>query len=353
MRYLLILTGVFLVYTGRLTAQEDYQPTFEDTMAVYENLFNIEDPLHLTLKFDLKTFRKTKFKGLYLPAEMTCHVNENFQVIHPVRIKARGEYRRSTCILPPFWVNIRYSGIEADSLRDLDVNRIKMVIRCKTSSAYENYILREYLIYKIYNIITPYSYRARLVKLKFIDTSKEDKVSSEAWAFLIEPSDLMTTRLEGVMIKNDKLSIRSMNQEVMNLLAMFQYMIGNGDFSVTGRHNIKIIAVKPPGPIGAIPITYDFDYTGLVDAPYAIPGETLGITSVTERYYLGPCRPDKDQMEAIQKIASCKDQIIDTIMGFEYLDETERKEIVAYLESYFLETEDERFIASHITPTCR
>jgi len=352
MRYLIILTGVFLVFTGRLAAQEDYLPTFEDTVAVYEELFNIEDPIHLSIKLDLKTFRRTKFKGLYQPGEMTCHVNENFQVTHPVRIKARGEYRREECALPPFWVNIRYSGIEADSLRDLDVNRMKMVIRCKSASQFENYIFREYLIYKIYNIITPYSYRVRLVKLKFIDTSKEDKVT-EGWAFLIEPSDLMTTRLEGVMIKNDKLSLRSMNQEVMNLLAMFQYMIGNGDFSVTGRHNIKIIAVKPPGPLGALPITYDFDYTGLVDAIYAIPGPNLGITDVTERYFLGACRPDEDQMVAIQKIASRKDQIIDTIMGFEYLDERERKEMVSYLEEYFVETEDKRFIARHITPTCR
>jgi len=352
MRSLLIITGLLLVFTVRLNAQEDYVPTFEDTIAVYEELFNNENPLHLTLKFDLKTFRKTKLKGTYQPAEMTCHVNENFQVTHPVRIKARGEFRRDVCTLPPFWVNIRYSGIEADSLRDLEVNRMKMVIRCKSSSVYKHYILREYLIYKIYNIITPYSYRARLVKLKFIDTSKDDNVI-EDWAFLIEPSDLMTTRLNSVMFKNDKLSIRSVNQEVMTLLAMFQYMIGNGDFSVTGRHNIKLIAVKPPGPSGVLPITYDFDYTGLVDAIYAIPGETLGITSVTERYYLGPCRPDEAQMEAIQKIASHKDQIIDYIMGFEYLDERERKKMVDYLESYFLEAEDEKFISDYITPTCR
>ena len=352
MRYLLIITGLLLVFTVRLNAQEDYVPTFEDTIAVYDELFNNENPLHLTLKFDLKTFRKTKLKGTYLPAEMTCHVNENFQVTHPVRIKARGEFRRDVCTLPPFWVNIRYSGIEADSLRDLEVNRMKMVIRCKSSSVYKHYILREYLIYKIYNIITPYSYRARLVKLKFLDTSKDDNVI-EDWAFLIEPSDLMTTRLNSVMIKNDKLSIRSVNQEVMTLLAMFQYMIGNGDFSVTGRHNIKLIAVKPPGPSGVLPITYDFDYTGLVDAIYAIPGENLGITTVTERYYLGPCRLDEAQMEAIQKIASHKDQIIDYIMGFEYLDEKERKEIVDYLESYFNEAEDESFISDYITPTCR
>jgi hypothetical protein len=352
MRYLLILTGVLLVCTGRLTAQEDDVPTFEDTIAVYEELFNNENPLQLTLKLDLKTFRKTKQKGTYLPAELTCDVNENFRVTHPVRIKARGIWRKDHCSFPPFWLNIRYSGIEADSLRDLDVNRMKMVIRCRPSAPFEHYILREYLIYKIYNKITPYSYRARLVKLKFIDTSKDDE-TWEDWAFLIEPSDLMNTRLNAVMIKNDKLSIRSMNPEMMNLVAMFQYMIGNGDFSVTGRHNIKIIAVKPPGPSGVIPITYDFDYSGLVDAHYAVPQENLGIASVKERYYLGPCRPDEDQMVAIQKIASHKDQIIDYVKGFEYLDEEERNEIVTYLEEYFLEAEDERFISRHITPTCR
>ncbi|MCK4990898.1 MAG: hypothetical protein KAS29_10450, partial [Bacteroidales bacterium] len=240
-----------------------YQPTYEDTLQVYEELFNFDEPLYLTLKFDLKIFRKTRRKEDYQKAELTCVVNETFQVTHPVRIKARGFFRRDECTMPPFWLNIRYSGIEADSLKD--VRKIKMVIRCKKSQIYENYILREYMVYKIYNLISPYSFRVRLVKLKFVDTAK-DNTETEDWAFMIEPAELMAKRLNGVFVKSDKLSIKTMNRDMMDKVALFQYMIGNGDFSVTGRHNLKIITLKDQRVIGFVPVPYDFDYTGLVNA---------------------------------------------------------------------------------------
>ena len=99
--YLIYYTGILLVFSGRLTAQEDNVPTSEDTSAVYEGLFNYDEPLHLTLKSDLKTFKKTAKKENYQPAEMTCTVNENFQVTHPVRIKARAFARKDQLYLPP------------------------------------------------------------------------------------------------------------------------------------------------------------------------------------------------------------------------------------------------------------
>ncbi len=352
MRYLILLTGILLLFTGRLVAQDDNIPSSEDSMAVYQGLFSHEEPLYLTLKTDLKKFRRDRRKDTYQDAEMMCQVNENFQVTHPARIKARGIWRLDNCSYPPFWLNIRYSGLDLDTISDLDIRRIKMAIRCRPTAQYKNYILREYMVYKIYNLLTPYSFRARLVKLKFIDTSKDDNVT-EDWAFMIEPVDLMAARLDGVEVESDVLTIRTVNREIMSMTALFAYMIGNGDISVTGRHNLKILTVKPPGPPGFIPIPYDFDYTGLVNTHYAIPQDNLGISSVRERYYLGPCRPDIEQQEAVDKFATYRDRIIEYIMGFELLDLKEREEMVAYIESYFTEASDPRFVDRKLTPTCR
>ena len=350
MRYLFFLTGIVFCCTVRLAAQQEYQPTFEDTLQVYEELFNYDEPLYLTLKCDLKTFRKTRRDENYQPAELTCHVSDTFQVTHPVRIKARGFFRRDKCTLPPFWLNIRYSGIEADSLKG--IRKIKMVIRCSKAKQYENYILREFMVYKIYSLISPYSFRVRLVKLKFVDTAKDNTIT-EDWAFLIEPSDYMSKRLNCVFVKSDKLSIRTVNREMMDQVALFQYMIGNGDFSVTGRHNLKILTLKDQRVIGFVPIPYDFDYTGLVNAHYAIPGEALGIKTVRERYFLGPCRSRDIQQEAIQNFAIYRDEIIDYIEGFEYLDEKGKLDMVGYIESYFSAAANERFIERSLAPTCR
>ena len=345
----LLLLGFVLFLPVSLVAQYDV-PTFEDTLEVYEGLFHADEPLNLILKFNVKTFQRTRQQEKYQPAEMTNHVNDTFRVTHPVRLKARGIFRRDNCVTPPFWLNIRYSDIEAEELQD--VRRMKMVTRCRPSKQYENYILREYLVYKIYNIISPYGFRVRLIRLKYIDTGRNNK-EAEDWAFLIEPDDLMAERLNARVIKSDQLSMRTVNSDVMNQLAMFQYMIGNGDYSVTGRHNLKILAAEAPGPVGFIPVPYDFDYTGIVNAHYAVPGESLGITSVRERYFLGPCRSQSLHQSAINKLASFKDEIMEMILEFEFLDEEEKMDMIGYIESFFQKAENERFVEQNITTTCR
>jgi len=113
-RYFFLFT-LTLIITIPLLGQNDDPPSFEDTLAVYEDLFEIKEPLNLTLKFDVKELKKTKWKETYLPAVMTCDVYENFQVTHDVRIRARGEIRKSICYAPMFWVNIRHAGIEAEA----------------------------------------------------------------------------------------------------------------------------------------------------------------------------------------------------------------------------------------------
>lgn len=263
-RFVLIFCGCLLLLVSDLQAQwEESSFTYEDTIEVYEALFEREDVLHLALKSDFKTFKRTRTKDIYLPAEMTCFVSDSFQVTHPVRLKARGIYRRANCAMPPLWLNIRFSGIETKELSD--IRKMKMVTLCRYGDQYSNYLLREYLVYKIYNLLSPYSYRVRLVNLKIVDTGKDDRESSY-WAFLIEPDKLMAERLRAKVIKSDELSMRTVNQEAMDRLAMFQYMIGNPDYSVTGRHNLKILAMRTSGPSGFIPVPYDFDFTGFVNA---------------------------------------------------------------------------------------
>jgi len=351
MRSLFIPAALALILSIPLLGQDDDVPTFEDTIAVYEDLFEIKEPLNLTLKFDIKEFQKTKRKGEYQPAVITCHVRDGFNVTHNVRIKSRGEYRLNECMMPPFWLNIRHAGIGAEYLSD--VIKFKVVTRCRSSSIYENLILREYLVYQIFNLISPYSFNTRLVRLKYIDTGRKDKVS-EDWAFLIEPEAMMAERNNAMPIKSDKLSLATVNKETMDMVAYFNYMVGMTDYSVTGRHNLKILTLKEYGPpIGYIPVPYDFDYCGFVDATYAEPGPDLGITSVRERYYLGKCRSEEIHKKTIQLLASYKDEIRDLIMSFEYLEEKEREEVVEYIESYYKETESKGFIDRSIQPTCR
>jgi hypothetical protein len=346
----LIITVLFVFTAFPLLSQQEDVPSYEETLALYEDLFSAEEPLILTLRFDVKALQKTRHQDVYHEAVMIHMVGSEFQVTHSVQVKARETIRQKICALPPMWLNIGNSGIKTDSLQD--GFRMNMVLRCKNAAQFEPYVLREYLAYKIYNIITPLSYRVRLVKLSIIDTGKGNKVT-EDWALLQEPDGLLTQRLNGKMIKNDKLSMSMLNPEVLNSLSMFQYMIGNPDYAVTGRHKLKIMALNSGNPSGFLPVPYDFDYSGLVNTDYAIPAKPLGITSVRERYYLGPCRPEKVHKETVQELALFEDKILAYIKDFEYLDEKERVDMIGYLDSYFKASMESWFIDQNITPTCR
>jgi hypothetical protein len=266
-----------------------------------------------------------------------------------VRIKARGNSRQDICAFPPIWINIRKANIENENLRD--VKKIKLVTHCGNSKSNEQYVLKEYLVYKLYNLLSPYSFRVRLVKVNYIDTSKKDKLTSR-FGFLIEPEDMMAERLDKMPLKNPNISIRMTDTLRTMRMCIFQYMIGNADYGVRNRHNLKLLVNKdfPTGTI--IPVPYDFDYTGLVNAHYAVPGENLGINSVTERYFLGPCRPTDQYLEVLDWITGYEEEMYRLVNGFEYLGESERKYVSDYLNEFFVSLQRPGYIERIMLSTC-
>lgn len=334
----------------RMVNTEIDVPDSLDTQSVYDRLFLDAEPLRLTLEFDVKKFQRTRRQEEYQPAEMTNRVNDTLGLRNSVRVKARGNYRRDNCEMPPFWLNIRHSEIDTPELEG--VRRIKVVVPCMDAEQYEEYLLREYLVYRMYNLVSPYSYRVRLVRLKMVDTGRNNE-ESESWAFLIEPNEMLSSRLNAREMKHDKLSNQTVNNGAIDLLSMFQYMIGNVDFSVTGRHNLKILAMTSPDPTGFVPVPYDFDYSGLVNARYAVPTEGLGINSVRERYYLGPDRSSFIHLRAAEKIAAVREEIMEMITAFEFLPAEERMDMIGYLEGFFIQVENDRFVERNIASSNR
>jgi hypothetical protein len=147
--------------------------------------------------------------------------------------------------------------------------------------------------------------------------------------------------------------MRHMRPEQFDVAALFQYMIGNPDFSIAGRHNMKILGMPEFGSKGYTPVPYDFDYTGIVNAYYAIPGENLGITSVRQRYFLGICREDSEFQAAIDHVQNLKEEILDLVRNFSYLSDREKKDMISYLEAYFDSAAKPGFIRSSLKSTCR
>jgi hypothetical protein len=346
------LFGILIAACLNSIAQEpSYPNVVQDSLEIDVDIFADENPAEITLIYNIKEYQKNKYSDDYISAELIYHLGDSMADRHQtVRIKARGNNRRERCSFPPLWINIKKSDIHNKQLKD--TKKIKLVTHCGGNSAFEPYVLKEFLAYKIYNVLSPFSFRVRLVRLNFIDTGRKNKVTV-SWGILIEPEEMLAERLNMIPIENDNVSIQLTDTLWTNYMAIFQYMIGNADYSVEGRHNVKLLRYTDFNKPNLIPVPYDFDYTGIVDAFYAIPGENLGITSVKDRYFLGPCRPIQDYLPILDDFQGRKEEIYQLINSFEYLSEKERKGVTAYLDEFFNYTDKVYFIESSFLSTCR
>ena len=80
-------------------------------------------------------------------------------------------------------------------------------------------------------------------------------------------------------------------------------MIGNLDWSMqAGPAGRRLLPQQPAdraaGAALFVPVPYDFDYSGLVDAPYAVPPEGFTVRASRPRYYRGYCRHNAEALAA-------------------------------------------------------
>ena len=185
------------------------------------------------------------------------------------------------------------------------------------------------------------------------EQGKKPKKTVEKYGFIIEPVGSVAERNHMVNLKSNNLSQKNMDPGQMTLVAMFEYMIGNTDWSVPGRHNMKILkALEFEKPL-PYPVPYDFDYTGMVDADYAAPREGLPIRSVRDRYYLGICLPEEHMYHARKLFLEKKDELFRIIQKFPYLDNYEKKYMTKYLKGFYDILESESSFRYNIVDRCK
>lgn len=342
----------FIVLSPRVIALDEIDPyTIQDSIFLVSDIFKHDQPAELTLKFNIKEYQRNKHKDYYMPAELTYFFGDSLmERDYSVRVKARGTVRKKVCSFPPIMLNIKKSGIRDDLIPR--VKKIKIVTHCRGSRKNLNYMMKEFLAYKIYGIISPYSFRVRLLKIKYIDTGRKDKVT-DTWAFMIEPEAMLAGRVDMLPLKLDHLGFAHTDTLWTDYMVMFQYMIGNDDYSISGRHNIKLLVPKDPMKIKPIPVPYDFDYSGIVNVGYATPREDIGQSNITERYFLGPCRSYENFREIIEIFQSKKQEIYDLINNFEYLPESERAKMIKYLDEFYNNSSHSDYINKNILSTCQ
>lgn len=247
----------------------------------------------------------------------------------PVSTRTRGNFRRKLgdCIYPPVMVSFRNTEAKSGTIFH-DQRKTKLVVPCRS----EELLIREYLAYKIYNMVTPMSFRARLLKVTMEDTRRK-KVMGPFFAFMLEEEEQVAKR-NGMKDIEKRIPPFLTDLPTFLNMAMFEYMIGNTDWSVEYMHNVKLIAMDTATAPYTIP--YDFDHAGIVNAPYAYPAEELRLPNVVTRRYRGYCTSDmKDFEPGISLFNRIKDSIYELYQSTPYLNAGTKKWTINYLDDFY------------------
>ena len=201
----------------------------------------------------------------------------------------------------------------------------------------DEYVIREWLVYKIYNLITPKSFRARLVQIT-LDDPRNKRQAARFYGFLIEDENHMAARNKASAIEQ-KLRPHETQPDAFLTMAVFQYLIGNTDWSVEYQQNIKLLKTSSSQQLITVP--YDFDHSGIVSAPYAQPAEQLLMRSVRERRYRGYCIGDMKVFEKHLAIYNrLKNDIYDLYTKNKLLEEKYIKSVTKYLDEFYEKIND-------------
>ena len=305
--------------------------TVPDQKGADFGLFSENGILDVKLAFDIGTFMRDKPEDEYLDAEITVYEGDNDSIFEHIKVSARGNFRRRTCDFPP--VMLYMEGISS-GYSDLDkLEKVKLVSHCSTSEEYQNYVLREYLAYRVYNLITDYSFRVRLLNISYYDI-QADTLFAEKIGFILEPVDYLEKRFDEDEIEDIEIKTAYVENDILLKLSVFEYLIANSDWAVPLIHNLKVFGDEESLE-QLIAVPYDFDYSGWVNAHYSMPRVDLGLEKITERAFYGPCYSDEMYRPVLDFYLGLEENIIDMIKDFEYLDRRERNDLVRFVKSFY------------------
>lgn len=305
------------------------EPELSGSSGIFD-LFKAEDITEVELKADFDLLLGNLRSKDYLIGEMTVELSRKKTWAIPVKLRPRGKFRRMKCVFPPIKMKFEKEDLTARSLNHF--NELKLVTHCMDKPDLDReMLLREYLIYKLYNVLTPHSFRVKLLRISYKNMGSEFK-NTKQLAILIEDTDQMATRNGGAVVSRMGIPLDSLHTVQERISSMFQYMIGNADWSYLLARNMEFVTDQK-GMI--MPVPYDFDFSGIVGAPYATGLKSYGQISVRDRVFLGNACDREDLRGVCSYFKSKKKELLDTVYGFDYLSKAAREDIASYIESFY------------------
>jgi len=284
-----------------------------------------KEAVKMVLETDLTTIIEQKKTNQYFPAMLRSDDGK----IYRVEVKPRGKFRRKVAVFPPLKLKFKKKDLVADGLDTL--NEIKLVLPCYESEKGDELIIREYLAYRMFEHLTDASVRARLIRLTIRDTHVE-KSRRPMYAILLEDEEELVARLHGKLNEEYGTPIDSLHTNQAALTVMFQYMIGNTDWEISMLRNVRLIRAPESGKVLVVP--YDFDFSGLVSAPYSSPSSDTGLKTVRDRFLMSNGLKPEPLKRALNTLKSAQPAFY-SLCKSKYLDYSASEDMRDFLHSFF------------------
>ena len=339
-----------LIRAVHLQSSEEPSPTpasTEESSSLYDSL----EILQVTLEAPLRALLRRRGQGTWVDARLRLENDESV----PIQLTTFGKSRLLECDVPPLEM-----AVEPDAARLTPFqgqSTLRVVTHCKNLPNLEQYMVLEYLIYRSYSLLSEHALGVRLARFRYVDTDRPRR-NRTAYGFFVEDIGLAAARSGRWWLTDESHSLTDLDPAHTAFVALFQYMVGNTDWSVVDGpegerccHNTAVLGDETGRPHLLLP--YDFDQSGLVDAPYALPDERLGLRNVRQRKYRGFCAHN-DQLPAVVEMFNTHHAELESIFNDESLPYPKaRSGAWKYVTRFYDEINDSENLAERIFRACR
>ncbi len=280
-------TGELLVYEkenfyrGLLSGDKISVNDKSQNRSPFEYVYDLNDKdLKMTIITDIDRLLSNVENEPWQKGVLEAYHNDEFNRSWNIKLRARGNMRKFSCALPP--LKLDFSKSTLDYLGFSQNDKLKLVIPCTNNNLYQQNLYKEYLCYKLYEVIDPLAIRVRLVGIELADD--KSKTSYNLVGFSIEDDIDYIARTEATIIEKGTVTSGAFTRDHILKFGLFQFMIMNQDWGFKTKHNIKVISLPDSNNVHVIP--YDFDNSGIVDQPYAdVSDELPFLNNLREKYF--------------------------------------------------------------------
>ena len=315
-------------------------------------LFASSDPIHIVIQAPLSPLIRNRQSTAVVSGTLTDPSGKPL----PITLSLRGITRRSsdTCDFPP--LRVTFAGHPPATSLFAGQSKLKLVTHCRNLASFQQYLLLEYAAYKMYNLLTPHSFRVRLANVDYRDENGRPIISRVGY-FMEELKDVAHRNGMKPTHAPQLVPLTDLSAPDAARYALFEHMIANHDWSMragpAGKdccHNAELMG--PLGPGTTVPIPYDFDFSGFVGAPYATPPDQLHISSVRERVYRGYCIHNADVIAAARQMRDERPQLIAAITSTPGLEPQTARRAISFLDSFFADISSDQSVAAKVINRC-